>query len=419
MSVGRDFGPTAWPGHDAQGERIEGEKRVDVKDWGGVMRGFWGANRGLVLIVKVRIEMTNFELPKKMESCLAALSRLYLKSGEPELREIVVNGRVKIIEEWHYDNWNGGTYGHAITFTLAESSYLELLNKVDEMRQRICQDLNRLCNVQNEHISEVFIEVGLEDDPNWRAGTGIFKPHSSGALLSDDVVKRIWGEENIKVFISHKSTSKKEANDLKISLRSYGVAAFVAHEDIEPNEEWVQEIERALFSMDAIVALLTDDFYDSHWTDQEVGVAMGRAVPVVAVRLGNDPRGLMGKRQGLGGCDLADTNTIAKKIYAILYKRLSDNSVLVDFAIQTYSDSGSFAHSATILRTLFDIFERLTPRQIENVIAAFENNPQNRHSWDGKEILLNLLAKWTDKEWEESGGKLVPKINQETDGIPF
>jgi hypothetical protein len=36
MSVGRDFGPTAWPGHDAQGERIEGEMGVDVKEWGGL-----------------------------------------------------------------------------------------------------------------------------------------------------------------------------------------------------------------------------------------------------------------------------------------------------------------------------------------------------------------------------------------------
>ncbi len=49
MSVGRDFGPTAWPGHDAQGERIEGEKGVDVKDWGGVMRGGRIPNRCLVL----------------------------------------------------------------------------------------------------------------------------------------------------------------------------------------------------------------------------------------------------------------------------------------------------------------------------------------------------------------------------------
>jgi hypothetical protein len=48
MLGGRVFGPADWPGHDAQGERIEGEKGVDVKEWGGVMRGGGIPNRCLV-----------------------------------------------------------------------------------------------------------------------------------------------------------------------------------------------------------------------------------------------------------------------------------------------------------------------------------------------------------------------------------
>jgi len=31
MLGGRDFGPADWPGHDAQGEGIEGEKGGNVK----------------------------------------------------------------------------------------------------------------------------------------------------------------------------------------------------------------------------------------------------------------------------------------------------------------------------------------------------------------------------------------------------
>ena len=54
-------------------------------------------------------------------------------------------------------------------------------------------------------------------------------------------------------------------------------------------KEWETEIESALFSMDVLVALLTDGFHDSNWTDQEVGVAIGRKIPVVPVRLGKGP----------------------------------------------------------------------------------------------------------------------------------
>ena len=42
MLGGRVFGPADWPGHDAQGEGIEGEEGVDVKVGGGVMRGRGG-----------------------------------------------------------------------------------------------------------------------------------------------------------------------------------------------------------------------------------------------------------------------------------------------------------------------------------------------------------------------------------------
>src|SRR5260370_19981918 len=54
--------------------------------------------------------------------------------------------------------------------------------------------------------------------------------------------------------------------------------------------------------MDAFVALLTDNFHDSDWTDQEVVYALGRSVPLIAVKLGRDPYGFMAKFQALT-CD--------------------------------------------------------------------------------------------------------------------
>ncbi len=48
MLGGRVFGPADWPGHIAQGEGIEGGEGVDVKEWGGVMRGGEIPNRCLV-----------------------------------------------------------------------------------------------------------------------------------------------------------------------------------------------------------------------------------------------------------------------------------------------------------------------------------------------------------------------------------
>src|ERR1017187_3416876 len=101
------------------------------------------------------------------------------------------------------------------------------------------------------------------------------------------------------MFLSHKSEVKKETAILKDALRLFGIAAFVAHEDIHPTKEWQDEIENALATMDGFVALITSSFHESDWTDQEVGYALARSVPIIAVRLERDPYGFLAKFQAL------------------------------------------------------------------------------------------------------------------------
>jgi nucleoside 2-deoxyribosyltransferase len=56
--------------------------------------------------------------------------------------------------------------------------------------------------------------------------------------------------------------------------------------NIEPTKEWQNEIEAALSTCDALVALLHPGFHVSMWTDQEIGYAMGRGIPVYSVGFG-------------------------------------------------------------------------------------------------------------------------------------
>ena len=101
------------------------------------------------------------------------------------------------------------------------------------------------------------------------------------------------------IFLSHKAEVKDKVQVLKEGLEEYGVEAFVADSDIDPGTEWQEEILGALEDMDAFVPVLTEDFSDSPWTDQEVGYAIARGVPIIPLRLGVDPYGFMGKYQGL------------------------------------------------------------------------------------------------------------------------
>jgi len=69
--------------------------------------------------------------------------------------------------------------------------------------------------------------------------------------------------------------------------------------------------------MDSFVALLTGGFHDSLWTDQEVGFAFGRGVPIISVKLEIAPYGFIGKFQALS----CNWETAPAEIAKILIKK--------------------------------------------------------------------------------------------------
>ena len=226
----------------------------------------------------------------------------------------MVNGDVSIQEARDYDNWNGGTYGHALTLAVPDDIYLQASESKGATQQRLHTDINALVAVSNEHFSDVYIEMKVSKHDRWREKSGVYKDSESPSLPPNDALQRIWSDFPVRIFLSHKAKFKVETSKLKHSLAKLGVGAFVAHEDIEPTEEWQKEIESAIFSMDAMVALLTPDYHDSNWTDQEVGAALGRGVPLITVKLGMSPYGFMGKKQAMSG-SFENTGQMAATIF--------------------------------------------------------------------------------------------------------
>jgi len=187
------------------------------------------------------------------------------------------------------------------------------------------------------------------------------------SILPSDI-NRIWGKGiNFKVFLSHKAENKKEASNLKNNLRVYGISCFVAHEDIVPTLEWQTEIEKSLFSADALIAILTKDFHNSNWTDQEIGIAYGRKIPMISLRLGTEPYGFIGKFQGLK----INLDTEYEKIAGIFLKQKS----MVDAYIEKVKISGSYEISNK-LGIMLKYIENLSEQQIDNLIKIFRENDQ-------------------------------------------
>jgi hypothetical protein len=144
---------------------------------------------------------------------------------------------------------------------------------------------NALQGVQTDTLLEIAEELGVD------------VPRSSGAAAT---APENWKNTNrFRLFISHISKDKDKATRLKDCLAPYAISGFVAHEDILPTLEWQTQIERALYAMDAFIAIHTLGFSTSFWTQQEIGFAVGRGVKIISFKMGEDPTGFISKHQAL------------------------------------------------------------------------------------------------------------------------
>lgn len=129
---------------------------------------------------------------------------------------------------------------------------------------------------------------------------------------------RNWPDDSkFRLFISHIAAHKDKATRLRDCLVPYHISGFVAHQDIHPTAEWQIEIERALFVMDAFLAIHTPGFSKSHWTQQEIGFAVARRVKIISFKMGENPTGFISKRQVLPRLNRT-AEAIAKEVDTIL-----------------------------------------------------------------------------------------------------
>ncbi|MGA2297947.1 MAG: toll/interleukin-1 receptor domain-containing protein [FCB group bacterium] len=198
------------------------------------------------------------------------------------------------------------------------------------------------------------VDIGFEEDVN---------PDDTDLTM----LKRIWGNpENFRLFISHLNSFKIETTKLKENLNKYNVSSFVAHVDIEPTKVWQDEIENALFSADALLALMTEKFHESKWTDQEIGVAIGRRIPIIAIRLGTDPYGFIGKYQALN----IDIDSRYSDIVGLL---LNKSSKMIDVYIGLVELSKSWTAS-NVLSIFLPFIREINSQQVDRFINAYKSN---------------------------------------------
>jgi hypothetical protein len=190
------------------------------------------------------------DFPVSATSIVHSLSELLIHQENDEIVELLISA-TPFIEETDYDNWNGGTYFYTLVLKVPIASFALIEGNVPSIKGII---LGKIKSILRDTGSQVL-------------NTVVIKP----MLITDgerpeDVSKleasRIWGPGILRVFLSHISTQKDFVSALKAELLEYGIASFVAHQDIEPTTEWQVEIDTGHNSMESLNPYLSVSIVD-------------------------------------------------------------------------------------------------------------------------------------------------------------
>lgn len=201
-----------------------------------------------------------------------------------------------------------------------------------------------------------------------------------------------WRPGRLRIFLSHLSAHRAFTAELQSELLEYGISSFVAHNDIEPTLEWQTEIETALRTCHALVALLHTNFHGSNWTDQEIGYVMGRGLPAFSVRLGQDPYGFIGRFQGFNGNGKTAAQ-LATELFNAYRSNKQTREQLAHGVIASFEASDSFAQARRIV-ALLETLEYWEPAFSARIQKAAETNGQIQSSWGVPERVEALVKKW-------------------------
>jgi hypothetical protein len=204
-----------------------------------------------------------------------------------------------------------------------------------------------------------------------------------------------WEEGYAKVFLSHTSANRKLAGEVRNRLLGEGIDLFVAHDVIETDKEWIEEIKVALVTCEVLVALFTEDFRTSNWCDQEIGHALGRGIKVISIKYGADPHGFVFPKQAFEvKPDEPHAGTMIAKEVCRLVKGEEPTSIPdpVAATVRKYARSRSFDQARQNLQPLLKLkASDWTPQMVELVETARRENNQVAEAYWYEEQVPDVL----------------------------
>lgn len=238
------------------------------------------------------------------------------------------------------------------------------------------------------------------------------------SISPDSSEKSAFVGETLKVFISHSHKDNKIASAIKNAFNYYGINAFLAKEDIQVGQKWPNEILYNLKKCTIFVAIISENFKQSFWTNQEVGFAFCQEKIIVPISIDDSlPYGLIYDCQSLTSfkCkeqmkhsypneEIIDCKESVFEIIEIIASKIEFKNdikrILIDklCKLRSYDDAEKY----------FELLNKLQPfskGQINDIIDKSMRNNQIHKAQKCQKILRELIENYKSEIDDEN--KLV------------
>ena len=354
-----------------------------------------------------------FDLDTKSSVYIASLMKHLERTNQQQLLEITQKSGYRVLTQYCEDNdgYYPPSYGHKVQLFLPIDIFVEIVDNKKQLAESLREELSKIYDFDNEYIHS--IDIILDDSAGDKVLGQKISAYTCNKLPSicGDDLEKIWGAKtNLKVFISHRDKDKKIATKISSQLKELGISSFVAHEDIKPTKEWQKEILKALQSMDLLLAYIGKEFFNSVYTNQEIGFALGSNIPIVSLKEDSPPEGFISILQA----QRYDSTTFTSDFISLLLENLSNLTVktkLIDSIIDTFANAPSFAKAGDRFK-LFNQVKKINEQQEQKLVHAFNSNTQISSSFhlNGKysNVFIRKLNAMTGKFYAvDENNKLI------------
>lgn len=196
-------------------------------------------------------------------------------------------------------------------------------------------------------------------------------------LLESQSNDRPNNDAPIYAFISYNIEDKHVARRIKDILAKIGIESFLAHEDIEVSDEWRLRILSEIGRANLFIPLLSENFYNSTWCIQELGIASFRKEMTV-IPLSIDENIPQGFSSNIQSTRIDPESFTLTDLLPGIAKY--DVTLAIDIMIEIIASSRSFRGAEANFRLILPYLNQASVDQVKLLLEKIADNGQVHHA---------------------------------------